>query len=170
MKKSIVNQVKELTTGTTIQAAHQQQSEASVVFSVVADFFKYCSSFGRLLQHTSPGQSSAGFEATTIAYATPSQVIEGLTSPWGVIVNHKGEVIVSEENGHHISVFNSSGERFQHNGTVGSGDGQFDVPRGVVLDHEENVIMVDSENNRLQKFSAEGEFLAAVGSEGSEPL
>ena len=169
MKTTIVKQVKEL--ATTFQLdTFQPTAEANLAFSSSAGFSTLCQNFGEFSAHCSPaGPYAVGLEAAA-SYDTPSLVIDGLIAPWGVVTNHRGQIIVSEENGNRISVFNHSGERLRSFGTRGCQQGQFDTPRGVAVDVEGNILVVDCNNHRLQKFTAEGEFLAAVGTEGSGPL
>ena len=81
--------------------------------------------------------------------------------PWGVVVNHRNEIIVSENKNHCVSVFHPSGKKLRSFGTQGSGDGQFNCPMGVTLDNEDNILVADSKNSSIQKFSADGTFLAA---------
>ena len=99
---------------------------------------------------------------------TPIRSITGLDNPWGVAVNQKGEVVVTDE--YCVSVFSPSGEKLLIFGTRGSGQGQFDSPCGVVVDGEDNILVADSHNHRIQKFTASGQFLSAVGTEGKGPL
>ena len=98
---------------------------------------------------------------------TPILTIDRLKSPWGVAVNQRGEVVVTEEDGHCVSVFSPNGEKIRSFGTQGPGHGEFQSPRGVAVDGEGNILLVDCWNHRIQKFTAEGKFLAAVGTEGS---
>ena len=100
----------------------------------------------------------------------PIQSIDGLIRPWGVAVNQRGEVVISEEDKHCISIFSPSGEKLLTFGTCGSGQGQFCVPRGVAVDGEGNILVADSSNHRIQKFTADGQFLSAVGTRGEGPL
>ena len=81
--------------------------------------------------------------------------------PFGVVVNHRNEIIVSENSNHCVSIFHPSGKKLRSFGTQGSGDDQFNSPMGVTLDNEDNILVADSKNNRIQKFSADGTFLAA---------
>ena len=84
--------------------------------------------------------------------------------PWGVVVNHRNEIIVSEHKDHCVSIFHASGKKLRSFGTQGSGDGQFNCPMGVTLDNEDNILVADSKNSSIQKFSADGTFLAAFRS------
>ena len=56
---------------------------------------------------------------------TPIQSIDRLIRPWGIAVNQRGEVVISEENKHCISIFSPSGEKLLTFGTHGTGQGQF---------------------------------------------
>ena len=47
--------------------------------------------------------------------------------PWGVAINQRGEVVVTEWGGHRVSVFSPSGEKLRWFGTCGSGQGQFRI-------------------------------------------
>ena len=100
----------------------------------------------------------------------PIQIIRDVDFPYGVAVNQKGEVIVSEFLDNCVSVFSPTGEKLKSFGTLGSGHGQFSAPCGVAVDSEENILVVDCENHRIQKFTENGQFLAAVGSKGNGPL
>ena len=101
---------------------------------------------------------------------TPILTVGGLTYPWGVAVNQRGEVVMTEETGYRVSVFSHNGKKIRSFGTRGSGQGQFDHPFGVAVDGEGNILVADGDNHRIQKFTAEGHFLAAVGTRGSGPL
>ena len=89
---------------------------------------------------------------------------------WGAAVNQRGEVVVTDSNGHCVSVFSPSGEKLQSFGKHGSGQGEFNDPGGVAVDGEGNILVADVNNHHIQKFTAEGQFLAAVGTRGSGPL
>ena len=100
----------------------------------------------------------------------PILTIGGVDDPWGVAVNQRGEVVVTDVDRHSVSVFSPSGEKLRSFGEHGSGPGECDDPRGVAVDGEGNILVVDVNNHRIQKFTAEGQFLAAVGTRGSGPL
>ena len=98
--------------------------------------------------------------------STPILTIANVIEPWGVTINQRGEVVVTEMGGHCVSVFSPSGERLRSFGTRGSGQGQFECPAGVAVDSDGNIFVVDCLNHRVQKFSADGQFLAAAGTVG----
>ena len=101
---------------------------------------------------------------------TPLLTIGEVRGPWGIAVNKKWEVVVTEQSKHCVSVFSSSGEKLLTFGTEGSGQGQFEYPCGITVDGEENILVADQKNHRIQKFTADGNFLAMVGAEGSGHL
>ena len=94
--------------------------------------------------------------------STPIHIIDGVNGPSGVAINLKGELVVTEENAHCVSVFSPRGEKLRSFGTKGSGQGQFNSPRGVTVDNEGNILVVDCFNHRIQKFTAEGQFITAL--------
>ena len=103
---------------------------------------------------------------------TPTMTITGLSRPWGVVVNKKGEIIIAENayGAHCISVYSQSGEKLRSFGSSGSGQGQFKGPRGVAVDDDDNILVADTENNCIQKWTADGKFITAVGSRGNKLL
>ena len=101
---------------------------------------------------------------------TPIRTIYEVNCPFGVVINKKGEMVISEFDGHCVTVLSLSGETFQSFGTHGSGQGQFDHPGGMTVDSKGNLLVADSHNGRIQKFTGDGQFLIAVGSVGEGPL
>ena len=99
---------------------------------------------------------------------TPILTIDEVNIPKGVIVNQRGEVVVTEDNS--VSVFSPSGKKLRSFSSVGSGLRQLKFPWGVAVDGEGNILVVDTYNHRIQKFTASGQFLCAVGTKGEGPL
>ena len=99
----------------------------------------------------------------------PIRAIIGVGDPRGVAINQKGEIVVTECGGHHVSMFSLSGEKLCSFGTYGSGQGQFLSPSGVAVDGEGNIMVVDNRNHRVQKFSVEGRWSMVVGGWGNAP-
>ena len=102
--------------------------------------------------------------------STPIKTISGVILPWGVAVNQKGELIVSECSGHCVSIFSPAGKKLRSFGSKGSGHGQFNSPCGVAVDDGGNILVVDGDNHRIQKFTSDGKFITALGKEGNKPL
>ncbi len=101
---------------------------------------------------------------------TPILTIVGVEGPWGIALTKTGELIVSEEKKHRISVFSPEGKRIRSFGKYGSGKGQFENPCGVAVDIKGNILVVDHSNHRIQKFTTEGQFIKTVGTEGRGAL
>ena len=93
-----------------------------------------------------------------VEVSDPVLTISGLDGPWGVAVNKKGEVLVTELGAHCVSVFSKNGKKLRSFGTYGSGHGELHHPHGIAMDGEGNILVVDSGNNRIQKFTADGQF------------
>jgi tripartite motif-containing protein 2/3/tripartite motif-containing protein 71 len=86
--------------------------------------------------------------------------IEDLQRPWGVVINQRGEMVVTEYSGHCVSIFSSrAAKKILSFGTRGSGEGEFDFPTGVAVDEVGNIFVADQRNCRVQKFTREGEFI-----------
>ena len=121
-------------------------------------------------QHVRGSLSSVAVKSPVEKLGTPILTLGGVWGPWGVAINQRGEVVVTEWDEHCVSVFSPSGEKLRSFGTHGSFQGQFNSPYGLAMNGEENILVADFCNHRIQKFTAEGQFLAAVGTEGSGPL
>lgn len=100
----------------------------------------------------------------------PILTLSGLKKPQGVAVNSRGEVVVTEWNGHCVTVLSPSGKRLRSFGMKGTEQGQFEFPYGVAVDDKDNILVADCNNHRIQKFTSQGEFVATVGTRGSGPL
>ena len=94
---------------------------------------------------------------------TPILTIGDVEKPWGVAINQRGEVVVSDMKMHCVSVFSTSGVKLRSFGT------QLNEPHGVAVDCDGNILVVDRGNHRIKKFTAEGKFLAVVG-RGLDPI
>ena len=120
-------------------------------------------------QHIRGSPHSVAVRMPVDKLGTSVLTIEGLARPWGVAVNQRGEVVVTEQDRHRVSVFSPNGEKICSFGVHGSGQGQLSHPHGVAVDGEGNILVADSWNYRIQKFTAEGQFITAVGTEGKGP-
>ena len=121
-------------------------------------------------QHVRGSPFSVGVKSQVENFSTPILTIGGMEGPWGVAINQSGEVVVSDNGRHCVSVFSPSGVNLRSFGTCGSGHGQFNQPYGVAVDGEGNILVADFCNHRIQKFTVEGQFLAVGGTKGSGPL
>ena len=101
---------------------------------------------------------------------TPVKTITGLREPSGVAVTDEGLVIVSEFNGHCITVLDKEGKKIRSFGSCGNEKGKLEKPGGIVISSKGTVLVVDNGNNRIQEFTMEGKCLSCVGTIGHGPL
>ena len=94
----------------------------------------------------------------------PIHDISGVQSPWGIAINHKGEIVVSEEDVGHISTYTPSGKKICTIDLEG-----LDL-LGLTLDRDGNIIVGENTNHSIRKYSPEGQLLASVGIGGTGPL
>ena len=91
-----------------------------------------------------------------------------LRNPWGVAVNERNEIAVTEVNNHRIQVFSSDGTYLRSFGRQGDKQGEFNWPRGIAFDiKNENILVVDNGNHRVQLFSEQGEYVTQFGGKGN---
>jgi DNA-binding beta-propeller fold protein YncE len=64
-----------------------------------------------------------------------------------------------------VVVFNLDGSFVRQWGSVGSGDGQFNLPYGVVVNGDE-VLITDNSNHSMQVFGLDGVYKRQWGGEG----
>ena len=121
-------------------------------------------------QHVRGSPSSVAVKSPVEKLGTPILTLGGVRRPWGVAINQRREVVVTEWVGHCVSVFSPSRKKLQSFGTFGSGQGQLHHPSAVAVDGEGNILVADYHNHRIQKFTAEGHFFTAVGTKGNGSL
>ena len=92
---------------------------------------------------------------------------EMLLNPWGVAVNERDEIVVTEQGNHRVQVFSSDGTYLRSFGRQGNKQGKFSRPRGITIHETNNIIVVDRDNNRVQLFSEQGEYLSQFGGKGN---
>ncbi|XP_068738534.1 E3 ubiquitin-protein ligase TRIM71-like [Montipora capricornis] len=89
-----------------------------------------------------------------------------LCKPWGVAVNDKDEIAVSEFSKHRVQIFTSNGTHLRSFGKKGNQQGEFNFPAGIAF-HDNKIIVADAGNLRVQLFSDEGHYLNQFGGKGS---
>ena len=100
---------------------------------------------------------------------TPIRTIGGLTRPWRLAVDEKGQIVVAECGGNCVSIISTRGEKIKTFGVEGSDPGQFSSLFSVAVDGDGNILAVDG-GKRIQKFTPVGQFVTAVGTQGGKPL
>ena len=86
--------------------------------------------------------------------------------PWGIAVNEKNEIAVTDKDNHRIQVFSSKGTHLRSFGRKGDQQGEFNGPTGIAF-HNDNIIVADTRNHRVQLFSDQGEYLGQFGRVGN---
>ena len=89
-----------------------------------------------------------------------------LLSPWGVAVNKRNEIAVTETGNNRIQIFSSDGTYLRSFGRKGDKQGELNWPAGIAFDKNGHIIVVDGDNHRIQVFSEQGEFLSKFGGKG----
>jgi tripartite motif-containing protein 71 len=75
-----------------------------------------------------------------------------LRSPWGIAVDHNGDVYVTDTGNHRVQKFDREGNFITQWGGFGNGEGQFNFPYGIAVDAKGSVFVADSGNSRIQQF------------------
>ena len=94
----------------------------------------------------------------------PVRVVTGLNYPYGIAFNSRGEMIISENGGHKISIFDIRGQKIRTFGSHGDSPEQMKYPRGIAIDDADNIYV--SSDHKLQKFTSSGELIKCVGPVG----
>ena len=90
-----------------------------------------------------------------------------LNQPWGVAVNERDEIAVTESANSRVQVFSSDGTYLRSFGRKGNKQGEFNYPYGITIHETNKIIVVDSWNHRVQLFSEQGEYLSQFGGKGN---
>lgn len=92
-------------------------------------------------------------------FHTTVRSITKISNPSGIAVNHKNQVIVSQES-NVITVYGRVFRKVLSFGSLGEGEGQFNSPGGLAVDSKDHIYVADSKNNRIQKFDAQGNYVS----------
>ena len=88
-------------------------------------------------------------------------------SPWGVAVNARDEIAVTDRLNHRVQIFNSDGNYLRSFGRQGNKNGEFNGPTGIAFYTNGDIFVVDNGNARIQILSGEGEYINSFGGKGS---
>ena len=88
-------------------------------------------------------------------------------APWGVAVNDRNEIAVTDKHNNRVQIFSSDGTLLRFFGREGDQEGEFNEPRGIGFLHNGNIIVADSSNHRVQIFNEQGEYLSQFGGKGN---
>ena len=101
-----------------------------------------------------------------IQLGCPIRVVTPLNHPYGIAFNSCGEMIISENGGHQISLFDVRGKKIRTFGSHGDSPEQMVYPAGIAIDDADNIYV--SSWHKLQKFTSSGELIKCVGQQGSK--
>jgi len=87
--------------------------------------------------------------------------------PWGVAVNAKDEIAVTDLGNHRVQIFSSEGNYLRSFGRQGNNDGEFTYPKGIAWHGNGNIFLVDGDKFSIQIFSGEGKYVSSFGGKGS---
>ena len=87
--------------------------------------------------------------------------------PWGVAVNAKDEIAVTDDWNHRVQIFSSDEIYLRSFGRRGDKNGEFNGPKGIAFHKNGNIFVVDNGNARIQIFSGEGDYIHSFGGKGS---
>ena len=86
--------------------------------------------------------------------------------PFGIAVNDKDEIAVTDSGNHRIQIFLADGTHLRSFGRQGNRKGQFNYPSGITF-YNNNIIVSDSYNHRIQIFDDQGHYLDQFGGKGN---
>ena len=103
-----------------------------------------------------------------LSFGKYGSVMEDFRCPWGVAVNERDEILVTDNDNNRVQLFSSDGTYLRSFGSKGDKEGEFNSPIGVAIGNENGIIFIaDSANHRIQIFSGRGEFLSKFGGKGN---
>lgn len=87
--------------------------------------------------------------------------------PWGVAVNERDEIAVTDVHNERVQVFSSDGSHLRSFGREGKKPEEFLYPAGIDFDKNGNITVVDSEKREVKIFNENGDFLRQFDGNGS---
>ena len=96
----------------------------------------------------------------------PGDKLRGL---FEIAVNTEGQIVVTDNNGHCVYVFDKDGNCLKKIGGRGSSTGQFQFPDGILFLNDNEVLIVDLGNCRIQRVNVQtGTVVKSFGKFGEE--
>ena len=93
---------------------------------------------------------------------------ETLEKPFGIAVNSKGQIAVSDYDKHCILITDKDGNCVRKVGCYGNNVGQLDCPADVTYLNDDNVLVVDEVNHCIQQFNVQtGNSVKSFGKRGT---
>ena len=104
---------------------------------------------------------------SVLSFGQKGESVGMLNVPYGVAVNDRDEIAVTELGNNRVSVFSSDGTHLRSFGRKGKNNGEFYCPTGIAFDSHGNIVVADCYNHRVQVFDRNGNFLSMFGKQGS---
>ena len=93
---------------------------------------------------------------------------ETLEKPFGIAVNSKGQIAVSDCDKHCILITDKEGNCVRKVGCYGNNVGQLSRPTDVTYLNDDNILVADQCNHRIQQFNVQtGNFVKSFGKRGT---
>ena len=102
-----------------------------------------------------------------LSFGTQGFSVGMFDSPWGVAVNARDEIAVTDWFNHRVQIFSSDGNYLRSFGRRGNKNGEFNYPMGIAFHKNGNIFVANSGNSRIQIFSGEGKYVSSFGRKGS---
>ena len=102
-----------------------------------------------------------------LSFGKEGSSVEIFNFPWGVAVNAKDEIAVTDTNNHRVQIFNSDGNYLTSFGRKGNNAGDFNEPCGIAFHNNGNIFVAERFNHKIQIFSGEGKYVGSFGGKGS---
>lgn len=93
---------------------------------------------------------------------------EKLKGPSGIAVNSKGDIAVTDFDGHFVAIFDKDGKRSKTIGHYGHNTGELKFPVDVIYINDDVILVADEWNHRIQQFHIRtGEVVKSFGKFGA---
>jgi len=102
-----------------------------------------------------------------LSFGTKGSSVGMFKYPWGLAVNARDEIAVTDSWNNRVQIFSSDGNYSRSFGRKGNKNGEFHDPRGIVCHKNGNIFVVDNGNARIQIFTGEGEYISSFDGKGS---
>ena len=91
-----------------------------------------------------------------------------LKGPYGIALNTKGNIAITDGNGHSVNIFDKEGNCLRKIGSKGKNAGPFNYPEGVTYLNDNEILIADVPNNRIQHVDVQtGTFVKSFGKCGA---
>ena len=106
----------------------------------------------------------------SVLTTTPTNIISDVNRPLVLALDNDGQLLVAEQGGHCISIFNDNGRNKKSFSNCGSRPDQLHTPYGVAISTTGDILVCDKGNSRINIFSPDGKSLQCIGTRGNGPL